>query len=46
MKAIGFPREEFEAMEFVGAEYEIWDYEDKWGGDFDRPELIKICKRY
>lgn len=35
-------REEFEkAMEFVGAEYEIWDYEDKWGGDFDRPKLIR-----
>ena len=29
------------AMDFVGAEREIWDYEDKWNGDFDRPELIK-----
>lgn len=37
---------EFErAMKFVGAEYEIWDYEDKWQGDFDRPLLIKDLQK-
>lgn len=39
-------RKEFESvMEYVGAEYEIWDYEDKWNGDFDRPELVKDLQR-
>ena len=32
-------------MEYVRAEYEIWDYEDKWNGDFDRPELVKDLQR-
>ena len=39
-------KKEFQSvMEYVEAEYEIWDYEDKWNGDFDRPELVKDLQR-
>lgn len=28
-------------MKDIGAEYEMWDYKDKWGGDFNRKSLKK-----
>ena len=35
-------REEFaRVMDSVKAEHEIWDFEDKWNGDFDRVKLKK-----
>jgi LmbE family N-acetylglucosaminyl deacetylase len=33
------------AMKTVDAEYEMWNYEDKWKGDFDRKSLRKDLKR-
>jgi len=38
-------RKEFEmVMKKVNAEYEIWNYPDKWDGDFDRPRLLSDLK--
>jgi LmbE family N-acetylglucosaminyl deacetylase len=37
---------EFErAMKAVGAEYEMWSYEDRWGGAFDRKDLKKDIRK-
>tara|TARA_B100001250_G_scaffold413196_1_gene446533 strand:- start:968 stop:1519 length:552 start_codon:yes stop_codon:yes gene_type:complete len=37
-----------EVMNILGLDYEIWDYPDKWGGDFDRKsvreKLLPIIK--
>lgn len=32
-------------MKDIGAEYEMWDYKDKWGGDFNRKALKKDIER-
>ncbi|GAB7387087.1 hypothetical protein BSNK01_09230 [Bacillaceae bacterium] len=39
-------RNEFKkAMEYVGAKHEIWNYKDKWKGDFDRKSLRQDIQR-
>ncbi|WP_254660920.1 protein kinase domain-containing protein [Bacillus sp. FJAT-27225] len=32
-------------MNKIHAEYEIWDFPDRWNGDFDRPALVKRLKK-
>ncbi|MFD0672887.1 PIG-L family deacetylase [Cohnella sp. GCM10027633] len=38
-------REYAKAMAFVQADYEIWNYEDRYDGDFDRTRLSRDIER-
>lgn len=38
-------REFKQVMKDIGAEFEMWNYRDKWGGDFDRKALKKDIEK-